>query len=380
VEGGRAQEDEDEAAGGRAVIVRATGGRAVEGERTQKDECRRMMTSGITGSRVWTSERGYDDVRENDDEWDTDDEQEERRTKDGGKGGRAMEGRMALPPSSEEQCRDLELKMAVEGNLKFFLDDEDDEDDFDDIYDAAPSSSKDFIREEAEAAQKAEAAPVAEERPASEITAAPAASIVSPFDANVGANTAVTDMDQFDLDFTEANVDKVLDEVRPYLILGGWNVSVHRINMEAKDMYLVLEGACGSFIKHHHHQGGHRAGAKGENFGSGRSAAGGRGGGDTGAQRQDCGGGAGENEAGHHCHRWGGETGGGDGARFRQAGIQGEYQNKVWGGAGGQGHSDGQARRICRCLITQTYFNTLNQGKIDQSIFLPTINEDGCSA
>mmetsp|Transcript_14386 Transcript_14386/g.28761 ORF Transcript_14386/g.28761 Transcript_14386/m.28761 type:complete len:449 (-) Transcript_14386:70-1416(-) len=145
-----------------------------------------------------------------------------------------------VPPSTEEQRRDLELKMAVEGNLEFFLDDEDDEDDFDDIYDAAPSSIKDFILEEV-----AEAAPVAEERPAPESVAAPAASIVSPFDADAGANTAVT-ADEYDLEFTEANVDRVLDEVRPYLISDGGNVSVHRIDVEAKDVYLVLEGACGS--------------------------------------------------------------------------------------------------------------------------------------
>ncbi|OEU15395.1 nitrogen-fixing NifU-like protein, partial [Fragilariopsis cylindrus CCMP1102] len=42
------------------------------------------------------------------------------------------------------------------------------------------------------------------------------------------------------------NVDSVLDEIRPYLISDGGNVSVERVDEETKNVYLVLEGACGS--------------------------------------------------------------------------------------------------------------------------------------
>ena len=48
------------------------------------------------------------------------------------------------------------------------------------------------------------------------------------------------------LPFNLENVDKVLEEVRPYLISDGGNVSVERVDEEKKDVYLKLEGACGS--------------------------------------------------------------------------------------------------------------------------------------
>mmetsp|Transcript_1417 Transcript_1417/g.1911 ORF Transcript_1417/g.1911 Transcript_1417/m.1911 type:complete len:430 (+) Transcript_1417:16-1305(+) len=48
------------------------------------------------------------------------------------------------------------------------------------------------------------------------------------------------------LEFNKENVNKVLDEVRPYLINDGGNVSVQRVDAETRSVYLVLEGACGS--------------------------------------------------------------------------------------------------------------------------------------
>jgi Fe-S cluster biogenesis protein NfuA len=48
------------------------------------------------------------------------------------------------------------------------------------------------------------------------------------------------------LAFTSENVDKVLDEVRPYLISDGGNVAVVKVDEENKNVYLKLEGACGS--------------------------------------------------------------------------------------------------------------------------------------
>ncbi|EEC42886.1 predicted protein, partial [Phaeodactylum tricornutum CCAP 1055/1] len=41
-------------------------------------------------------------------------------------------------------------------------------------------------------------------------------------------------------------VDKVLDEVRPYLISDGGNVSVESVDADSQTVYLKLEGACGS--------------------------------------------------------------------------------------------------------------------------------------
>ena len=43
-------------------------------------------------------------------------------------------------------------------------------------------------------------------------------------------------------------MDKVLDEVRPYLIADGGNVAIDRVNEETKNVYLVLEGACGECV------------------------------------------------------------------------------------------------------------------------------------
>eukprot|EP00520_Triparma_pacifica_P012596 CAMPEP_0118654936 /NCGR_PEP_ID=MMETSP0785-20121206/12655_1 /TAXON_ID=91992 /ORGANISM="Bolidomonas pacifica, Strain CCMP 1866" /LENGTH=379 /DNA_ID=CAMNT_0006547629 /DNA_START=130 /DNA_END=1266 /DNA_ORIENTATION=- len=48
------------------------------------------------------------------------------------------------------------------------------------------------------------------------------------------------------LEFTEKNVDEVLNEVRPYLISDGGNVAISSIDVETRSVYLVLQGACGS--------------------------------------------------------------------------------------------------------------------------------------
>jgi Fe-S cluster biogenesis protein NfuA len=86
--------------------------------------------------------------------------------------------------------------------------------------------------------------------------------IISPFDSNNGA--AITDTDtntdveeegeappaltdeNGQLVFNPDNVNAVLDEIRPYLISDGGNVSVQRIDVDTRSVYLKLEGACGS--------------------------------------------------------------------------------------------------------------------------------------
>lgn len=67
--------------------------------------------------------------------------------------------------------------------------------------------------------------------------------IISPFAS--GASVESHD-DGKVLAFTVENVDKVLDEVRPYLVRDGGNVAVDSVDEETKNVYLILEGACGS--------------------------------------------------------------------------------------------------------------------------------------
>eukprot|EP00640_Fibrocapsa_japonica_P001461 CAMPEP_0113942554 /NCGR_PEP_ID=MMETSP1339-20121228/8247_1 /TAXON_ID=94617 /ORGANISM="Fibrocapsa japonica" /LENGTH=393 /DNA_ID=CAMNT_0000947073 /DNA_START=24 /DNA_END=1205 /DNA_ORIENTATION=+ /assembly_acc=CAM_ASM_000762 len=49
-----------------------------------------------------------------------------------------------------------------------------------------------------------------------------------------------------DLEFTKENVDKVLDEVRPYLIADGGNVEVVDVLPDTGEVQLALQGACGT--------------------------------------------------------------------------------------------------------------------------------------
>lgn len=48
------------------------------------------------------------------------------------------------------------------------------------------------------------------------------------------------------LDFTEANVDSVLEQVRPYLISDGGNIKIVRVDAASKSVFVELQGACGS--------------------------------------------------------------------------------------------------------------------------------------
>jgi Fe-S cluster biogenesis protein NfuA len=90
--------------------------------------------------------------------------------------------------------------------------------------------------------------------------------IISPFEGssssnNSGISTTTTSVlntnEELPLELTIENVDQVLNEVRPYLISDGGNVSVQRIDNDNNDndnkesttkrnVYLILEGACGS--------------------------------------------------------------------------------------------------------------------------------------
>ena len=65
--------------------------------------------------------------------------------------------------------------------------------------------------------------------------------------SNSGSARADIKMDENgNMEFNSVNVNLVLDEIRPYLISDGGNVSVVKIDVETKNVYLKLEGACGS--------------------------------------------------------------------------------------------------------------------------------------
>mmetsp|Transcript_44716 Transcript_44716/g.93815 ORF Transcript_44716/g.93815 Transcript_44716/m.93815 type:complete len:468 (-) Transcript_44716:37-1440(-) len=78
--------------------------------------------------------------------------------------------------------------------------------------------------------------------------------VISPFDsavqsateaASAATATLLTDGESI-LELNAENVDKVLDEVRPYLISDGGNVSVQNVDPDSGNVELLLEGACGS--------------------------------------------------------------------------------------------------------------------------------------
>ena len=83
---------------------------------------------------------------------------------------------------------------------------------------------------------------VSKERDANSLVASPFAegNVVDP-----SLSYSIGSIDE-ELDLTVENVDSVLNEVRPYLIADGGNVTVAKIDLEKRNIYLNLQGACGS--------------------------------------------------------------------------------------------------------------------------------------
>lgn len=81
--------------------------------------------------------------------------------------------------------------------------------------------------------------------------AAAVAAAAAPVESSVGTETSVDSLvirpDAASLlEFTRENVDKVLEEVRPYLIADGGNVAIVSLDDKTRSISLVLQGACGS--------------------------------------------------------------------------------------------------------------------------------------
>jgi hypothetical protein len=68
----------------------------------------------------------------------------------------------------------------------------------------------------------------------------------SPFEAQQVSISETIPIVNEELELTFFNVNKVLDEVRPYLQADGGNVAVVEVNIQTRDIKLLLEGACGS--------------------------------------------------------------------------------------------------------------------------------------
>ena len=68
----------------------------------------------------------------------------------------------------------------------------------------------------------------------------------SPFEDGADAKAAAAAPAAATLEFTVENVDKTLDEVRPYLISDGGNVKVVSVDPASFGVELQLQGACGS--------------------------------------------------------------------------------------------------------------------------------------
>lgn len=134
----------------------------------------------------------------------------------------------------EERRRKQMIELMIENAA---YDDDDDEFEYDDDEDFTvyPSSVTEAVTEEIVEVDVGSAADEG---------------VISPFastsdeasDLEDPPNTTPAEKPIFSLE----TVDKILDEVRPYLISDGGNVSIQRVDMDTKSVYLILEGACGS--------------------------------------------------------------------------------------------------------------------------------------
>jgi Fe-S cluster biogenesis protein NfuA len=137
---------------------------------------------------------------------------------------------------------------ALEEAVPFDDDDDDWDEDDDDFYEemAMTANAMSTARESVPIAPPDPVAEAETITPPSGDDADENNTVVSPFDDSSNQSAVAVADDDKPLAFTCENVDKVLNEVRPYLISDGGNVSVDRVDESTKNVYLKLEGACGS--------------------------------------------------------------------------------------------------------------------------------------
>ena len=134
---------------------------------------------------------------------------------------------VATAAAAAEKARQEELIRIIEQSAMYDDEDDDDDDDFydDDDEDSTSSAASLFVDKTDQAGTDTD-------------------SVTSPFESD-GSKVNANGGDK-PLEFNMENVDRVLDEIRPYLISDGGNCRIDRIDEEKQNVYLVLEGACGS--------------------------------------------------------------------------------------------------------------------------------------
>lgn len=130
-----------------------------------------------------------------------------------------------------EKARQEELIRIIEQSAMYDDEDDDDDDDYYDDEDEDSGSAASLFVDKTDQATAAN-------------TGTDADSVTSPFESD-GSKVNANGEDK-PLEFNMENVDKVLDEIRPYLISDGGNCRIDSIDEEKQNVYLILEGACGS--------------------------------------------------------------------------------------------------------------------------------------
>jgi len=180
-----------------------------------------------------------------------DDDADDVDVKEGDVGGGTDDASVDEVVNERSAAEKEELVRLMMETADFDDDDDDDEFEFDDDEDDDDDSKGQnpalFVDTTATTSAAAVAAATTDDANASTDADANAnaggEAVSSPFE--IPEYSTTTDAET-QLTFNLETVDKVLDEIRPYLISDGGNVSVHSVNEETKSVYLILEGACGS--------------------------------------------------------------------------------------------------------------------------------------
>jgi len=136
----------------------------------------------------------------------------------------------------DEIVKDDLVGFPMDSNAYDYDDDDDDDDEFDDGFSPMDVMSNNNISEDSD---DGVVSPFA-------TSSSQTATTNDDDDSSVATDGSSSSNDEDLSAFNIKNVDRVLEEVRPYLISDGGNVSVKRVDEETMNVYLTLEGACGS--------------------------------------------------------------------------------------------------------------------------------------